>query len=134
MSYNTDNIDIEKPKDFDGLDVELLNIFTYYYQNAFSQPKKSMFDNIDYEKLDSINRVQELLYDEIKKYEEQEKNEELITLNKPGTIDLNKFNEIYCLSIKNKEKAVCSSLLALLKYVQIKIDWKNTIWIITKIK
>ena len=121
-------------KESNGLDVELLNVFTLYYQNAFGQPNKSMFDDIDYDKLDSVNRIQELLYDELKKYDEQCDNDELVTISKPGTIKLEKYNEVYCLKIDKEEKAVCPSLLSLLKYVEVKLEWKTTDWTIIKIK
>jgi hypothetical protein len=117
----------------DGLDVEFINVFTLYYQKAFLQDK-CMFDDIDYDKLDSVNRIQELLYDEMKKYDELEHNEDNITINKPRIINFDDYNEVYCLKINNIDIAVCCSLIALLKYIQSKLDWKNENWIVIKLK
>lgn len=117
------------------MDTELVNIFIMYYQKRFNDPKSGMFKDIDPEKKDSVNRIMELFYDELKKYEDQEKDANKITISKPGSIDYKLFDEVYCLKIDNVEKAVCPSLLAMLKFIQLKVnDWQKKHWIIIKLK
>jgi len=117
------------------MNTELVNIFIMYYQKRFNDPKAGMFKDIKSEKRDSVNGIMELFYDELKKYEDQEKDKDKITISKPGSIDYKSFDEIYCLKIDNEEKTVCPSLFAMLKFIQLRVvNWEKKHWIIIKLK
>lgn len=122
-------------KDEISFDTNLFNIFLRFYQYTFKEHNKSMLDDIDDEEKESTNRQMEMFYDECLKYKYQSSREDLITINKPYTVNLDEYDEMYCLKIDNKEKAICPSLLALLSCISEKIEnWEKKNWVVFKIK
>ena len=114
--------------------VDMMNIFMIWIKDKHNlPPTTSLFDNIDYDKIDSTNTYLELLYDNIKRF-----NEEINHENKMVK-DQNKFNkddheEFYQLIyIENSKEIVleCPYIMPLLNEI---IETKTHDWDLIKIK
>ena len=117
--------------------MNLLNIYTCYYKKLFVKKKDAtMFENIDYEKMDSTNKCLEMLYDEIYKFD-QSKEEDKDILYDPDddTISIDECKELYSLYIENEPKFVCKYLLPILKYLaESHNNWTDMKWSIIPLK
>lgn len=137
--------------------VQLLNIFQTYYKRLYNKPfNEDLFYEVDLNVENSTNRSMELLYEYLYEYKlnkiKGEKyinlyNENIINnksnineniINEQSNINNNKlnindFDDIYCLLIDNKINMYSPCFLSLLIYL-INIDWINVNWTITKIK
>lgn len=117
--------------------MNLLNIYTCYYKKLFVKNKNStMFDDIDYEKIDSTNKCLELLYNEIYKFD-QSKEDDRDILYEPDDdlIDIDQCKELYSLYIGSEPKFTCKNLLPLLKYMaETYNNWTEMAWSIIPLK
>ena len=117
--------------------INLLNIYTCYYKKLFVKNKNiTMFENIDYEKLDSTNKCLELLYEEIYKFNKSlEDDKDILYDPDDENIDINQCKELYSFYIGTEPKYVCKYLLPLFKYVgETYKNWTEIDWSILPLK
>lgn len=115
--------------------VNLLNIFTCYYKKLFSKKEtSSIFEGVDYERIDSTNRYMEFLYEEISKYNKSTiEDKDVLYDPEDNDIDINKCSELYALYIDNEIKYVSKFLLPLLHYLS-EMKWLEVEWSIIPLK
>jgi len=138
MNSNNNKIMNDENDDQNGID--FLNVFLVYYKKLHN--KKSyihMFHDIIYKNDTETNRCMEMLYNEMHKYEQSEKNEgkEIIIYNYENEEieknELSKCRELYVLTLNDEPVKICEMLLPLIKYVS-ELKWSEISWSINKIK
>jgi hypothetical protein len=121
--------------------IHFLNVFLCYYKQLFNKDSNvNMFHNVDNsEDLNSTNRCMEMLFDEMEKYKLREENDELIMLSNPedlnpDEIKIDECDELYVLTINNKEDKICQTLLPLLMYISSMDEWEKINWCVNPLK
>ena len=112
--------------------VGLLNTFHIYYKRIHNKPDNtSMFDGIDDDNEISTNTETEMLYSMIYKY----KNNTDLSLSRLNdmNVDIEKYAELYVLSIEGEYIKTCGLLFPLFEYL-VSLDWYKIDWQIIKIK
>lgn len=146
-------IDIEKMNnfiasdDFNPADYELaeeekemsnflgmLQVFNVYFKELFKRnPKNSIFEGVDYDRLDSTNRVQELFYEHLWRYKQVHLVDiEAITIYPITEFNINDCKELYSLKIGDEEYG-CQYLIPLLSFLT-QHNWMEIEWSLLPIK
>lgn len=113
----------------------ILNIFFQYYKQLFGKSNnEKIFDGIDTDNDTSTNRWMELYWEHFEKYNHLITTD-IVFIDDPENIDIEKHKEIYQLIVNNVQVKVGNSLLPLIEYIYDNCrDWKNTSWAIETIK
>lgn len=117
--------------------ISLLNIYTCYFKKLFVRNKDStMFDNIDYTKVDSTNKCLEFLYEEIYKFNKSDDQDKDVLFDPDDdNIKIDQCDELYSLYIGNEPKYVCKYLLPLFKFIgETYKNWAEIDWSIIPLK
>jgi len=113
--------------------LDLMNIFIIYFKKLFERKESdNMFENIDFDNIESTNRCMEMFYEELLKFQSSTY-EDKDCLYLPNEININNFNELYGLYIDNKQKFCSRSLIIIIQYLTT-LDWKNITWSIVPLK
>lgn len=114
--------------------LDVFNVFLMYYKGVYNT-EKHLFSDINPSKDSSTNKAMELLYEYIIEYKENKgKDPKLIDMYSIKTVDMNQFDELYGLTLKDELISVSPSIYTLFLYVSNTIDWQECKWKITKIK
>lgn len=115
--------------------VTLINTFLQFYKIHYDEPSHyHMFQDIPESKTlnCNTNRCMEMFQKHIDEYQDNQSNDELITIYEVDDQEYNfHLSTNYILTINNKAEKVCHSLLALIKYITI-INAQD--WIIDVVK
>jgi len=114
--------------------IDVLNIFFFYFKKKIQKKKNyNMFDDIDYNKIESTNRCLEFMYEHIEKYKSNQDNMYICRLYNPDELDISECEELYVLIIDDKQNKVCQLLYPIIVFLA-EQDWTNIKWSINPIK
>jgi flagellar capping protein FliD len=131
--YNklVEEYDFLQKEDDDILDLtgcneqEYINILIAHY-NKTNGKITGIFDQIDYDQLDSTNKCMEFIYDQVEIYNSLVKSDDSKTDLIPYK-DKSNDVRLIILSINNIKLYACEILFPLILYLATK-DWENIIW------
>lgn len=145
MSKKIDPLDYCDPEDAEGYEVdgdtinkalecmELFNVFLIYYKQLFQKDAdEHMFTGIKMDEDDSTNRSMELLFEEMHKFKICPF-EDKDVLYPPGELNIEDCEELYLLTINNKNAKVCKTIIPILKCIS-KMDYTVINWSIIPMK
>lgn len=131
---NLDDYELAEEDQEYSTDLNFLNIYMCYYkQRYFKSQSETMFTNIEYDKNDSTNKCMELLYDEMRKFDNSKMDDKDILYDPDSDIDIKEFDELYALYIDNEPIYMCRYLLPILKKLAT-MDWISIKWSIIPLK
>lgn len=114
--------------------LDLFNVFLIYYKGVYNT-EKHLLSDINPAQHSSTNRATEMLYGYIKEYEDNMKNgSHLVDIYNLKTIDMDKFEELYGLTLRDEIIGISPSIYSLFLYVSKTCDWQECKWKITQIK